>query len=206
MNRQRFILLLFLICLIDFNLKSQTCIHTDLSKKFDIKTTIQRFKIKDFPDSCIISAFITSKSNSEIQRIIITSNYLLGDSSFILCDNVRSYITNKNINVEVADNDFGDLIVADFNFDGYDDFAIKREEGGNGGPLYNFYIQIDNSFHLDEFFSNTIIFFPTEFDKNKKTLITLVHANAYQQRETTYKLKKTKNKKDKWVIKRRRLI
>ena len=177
-----------------------------MSNKFDIKTTIQRFKKNDFPDSCIITAFITSKSNLEIQKIIITSDYLLGDSSFILCNNVRSYITNKNVNVEVVDNDYGDLIVADFNFDGCDDFAIKREEGGNGGPLYNFYIQDENGFHLDDFLSNSVIFFPTYFDKNKKTLTTLVHANAYQLRETIYKLRKKKNNKDKWIIKRQRLI
>jgi hypothetical protein len=127
-------------------------------------------------------------TKQKIQTVLITSNYLLGESSFVNCNNVRSYTTGLNQNAEVVDNDFGDIIVADFNFDKKEDFAVKREEGGNGGPLYNYYIQTSpTSFKLDKFLSEKMIWFPTTFDKSKKTLTTLVPGGAVSVYETTYK-------------------
>ena len=139
-----------------------------------------------------------------IQTVHITSNFLLGESSFVNCNNVRSYTTGINLNTEVVDNDFGDLIVADFNFDNKEDFAVKREEGGNGGPLYNYYLQTSpNTFKLDKFLSETMIFFPKEISKSNRTLITLVHASAVSVCETIYKFDSSTNK---WKEIGRRII
>jgi hypothetical protein len=183
----------------------QTCLHTGLSKTFNFQTNIKRIKLDKEPDSCSISVRVMiKKTKKNVQSIHFSTNFLLGDSSFVCCNNTRSYTTGKNKNAEVVDNDYGDLIVADFNFDNKEDFAIKREEGGNGGPLYNYYIQmVDSTFKLDKYLSQTMIWFPSNIDKNKKTLTTVVHANAYQMSETTYKLDTLKNK---WARVGHRLI
>jgi hypothetical protein len=174
----------------------QNCIITGLSQTFNFQTHIKRFKLDKSPDSCLVTIDIIDKLTSKtIQSIRFTTNFLLGDSSFISCTNVRSYSTGKNRNAKVLDNDYGDIIIADFNFDNKEDLAIKKEEGGNGGPLYNYYIQMtDNTFKLDKYLSETMTWFPTYINKNKSTLTTIVRANAYQRSETTYKLDTLTNK------------
>jgi hypothetical protein len=170
--------------------------QTGLSPSYDFTTSIKRIKVGQFPDSCIITVTIENRTTKNlINTFLISTNYLLDDSSFVRCDNVRSYTTGKNKNMQVADNDYGDIIVADFNFDNKEDFAVKREQGGNGGPQYNYYIQTPKAtFTLDNFLSETMIFFPKYFNKKKKTLTTLVHANAYQLCKTLYKFDTLTNK------------
>jgi hypothetical protein len=183
----------------------QTCTNSRLSNTLDFKTSINRIKLAQYPDSCRITVLVKDKITKQtIQTVHITSNYLLGESSFVNCNNVRSYTTGINLNAEVVDNDFGDLIVADFNFDKKEDFAVKREEGGNGGPLYNYYIQTSpNKFKLDKFLSETMIFFPKEINKSNSTLTTLVHASAVSVCETIYKFDSATNK---WKEIGRRII
>ena len=174
----------------------QTCTITGLSNTFDFNTSIKRIKLASDLDSSIITVNVKSKMTKQtLQTICFGTEYPLGKSSFVGCSNIRSYTTGINKNAEVVDNDFGDLIVADFNFDNKEDFAVKREEGGNGGPLYNYYIQSSNStFSLDKYLSETMTFFPKYFNKRKKTLTILVHANAYQLCKTLYKFDTLTNK------------
>jgi len=196
MTRLSYILLVNLSVLTTFTVYGQTCLQTGLSPSYDFITSIKRIKMGQFPDSCIVSVTIENKTTkNQINTFLISTDYLLDDSSFVCCDNVRSYTTGKNKNMQVADNDYGDIIVADFNFDNKEDFALKREQGGNGGPLYNYYIQTPNAtFALDSFLSGTMTFFPKYFNKKKKTLTTLVHANAYQLCKTIYKFDMLTNK------------
>ena len=43
-----------------------------------------------------------------------------------------------------------------------EDFAIKKDSGGNGGPLYEFYLQnVRQKFVKDDFLTNTLEFFPS---------------------------------------------
>jgi len=122
------------------------------------------------------------------QDLIIRAGVLY-DTSFTDHSKSMSYRTGFNINRQIVDNDHGDIIVADLNFDGKDDLAIKWEEGGNGGPLYNYYLQDKNGkFIIDDFLSKEMIFFPMEINAKKQTLTTLVHASAYSVSETVYKL------------------
>lgn len=192
---------LYLILTIFFGLTvltalGQTCTNTRLSNTFDFKTSLNRIQFDIKTDSCIITVFVKSKlTKLTVQTISFGTEFPLFKSSFVDCNNVRSYTTGINKNAEVVDNDFGDLIVADFNFDNKEDFAIKREEGGNGGPLYNYYIQTSgNTFRLDQFLSETMIFFPMNIKKSNKTLTTLVHASAVSVCETIYKLDSATNK------------
>ena len=95
------------------------------------------------------------------------------------CENVRSYSTNVNDTLIALDNDYGDLIIADFNFDNKDDFAIKRNSGGNGGPEYDYFLQSsNNNFIKNSYLSDSLVFFPSEISKEKKCLMTLVHAGV----------------------------
>jgi hypothetical protein len=174
-------------------LYGQECYHNDLSIFYDIKTKIKR--VETNPDSCIITvAVIDKKTKDTIQIIRLTSNSLFADC-FINCKSVRSYTTKKNLDSLVVDNDYGDLIIADFNFDGKEDIAIKNNSGGNGGPTYDFYTQnTHNHFDIDKFLTQKVGFFPCEINKKDYTLITHVHANAYQYCSTTYKHNKITNK------------
>ena len=187
MYLKSFLLLFFILIASSGN--AQTCTYKNLSKNFDFSVS---YKSKN--EIKTISLIITQKATKKIfQEINFDSEYL-SQFEFKECANVRSYSTGVNKNAKDLDNDFGNLIIGDFNFDGIEDLAIKQESGGNGGPLYNYYIQKNKKFVLDVFLTNTMKFFPSEIDKNKKILITYVHANAYQFSKNLY-LYDTKTKK-----------
>lgn len=162
--------------------------HTELSKTFTFQSSIIRI-YSDGYDSNIVTLVVKNKNTKAIVYIVrFATDFLLGDSTFMNA-NIRSYTTGKNKEAVIPDNDYGDIVVADFNFDSREDFAVKREVGGNGGPIYNYYLQTaDASFELDKFLSDTMKWFPGDFNKTKKTLTTWVHASAVNLAETTYKL------------------
>ena len=146
---------------------------------------------------------IEKEEFNELQTIKYNTNDLF-DETFANCEFVRSYITGKNKDVEDTDNDYGDIVIADFNFDGKDDIALTNATGGNGGPLYNFYLQNNQGkFVLDNYLTDTMEFFPNEINKNKKTLVTLVHASAVDLCESTYKYNSVNRK---WKEIKRRLV
>lgn len=179
-------------------------LHNDLSNTMNFQSAIKRVRLKENFDSCIVTVSVTNKQSAKnIFTVHFTSGLLVTDSAF-MNDNVRSFITGKNKHAQVVDNDFGDIVVADFNFDTKEDFAVKRDDAGNGGPLYNFYIQQDGkTFILDKFLSDTMIWFPSGMNKQKNTLTTLVRASAVNVSETIYKLDLQKKK---WIVISRRLI
>ncbi len=175
----------FLIFLISLLANGQKCLHTNLSKSFNFAVELER--VKDSSSCKIILKVIDKKTSKNTQEIIINSEFIF-EKDFKDCGKTRSYSTKINDKTIDEDNDFGDLIIADFDFDGKEDFAIKKDSGGNGGPLYEFYIQkINNEFVKDDFLTNTLEFFPSKIDNSKKTLTTLVHANAYQRCKMIYK-------------------
>ena len=128
----------------------------------------------------------------------------LFEDAYKNCNDVRSYITKQNKNMEAPDNDYGDFIVADFNFDGKDDFAIKYDSGGNAGSIYVFYIQQDNMlFKKDIFLSNHVEFFPIDIDSKSKTVTTHAHADVYGYYESVFRFN-TKTKK--WKMSERTYV
>jgi hypothetical protein len=54
---------------------------------------------------------------AHIRRQINFGSIWMSDASYSDCNNVRSYITGVNKYDIAEDNDYGDIIVADFNFD-----------------------------------------------------------------------------------------
>jgi len=187
---------------LSYILYGQGCYHNDLSNVYDLKTKIQR--VKTNPDSCIITVVVIGKITKDVIQIISLTSNSLFDGCFTNCKSVRSFTTKKNLNSLAIDNDYGDLIIADFNFDGKEDIAIKNNSGGNGGPTYDFYIQnTHNHFTIDKFLTQKVGFFPVEINKKAYTLTTHVHFNVYQYSCTTYILHKITNR---WKVQKSILI
>lgn len=81
-------------------------------------------------------------------------------------------------NAAILDTDFGDIVVADFNFESREDIAIRSDDE-NGGTYYRFYIQEkDKLFKLDSFLTDSMSIVPTYFNRTKKTLTTYQHAGV----------------------------
>jgi hypothetical protein len=181
--------ILMILCLNTQCLFAQYCVQKNLSTQFDFGTSLQRIKNenRDFGDSCIITIRVIDKRTRQtVQTIRIISDFLFS-TAFKDCDHARSYSTGANSKAEIMDNDYGNIIVADFNFDSKEDFAVINSSGGNGGPTYNFYIQNENRrFSKDKFLTQNMEFFPFEMSNKTKTLTTLVHANAYELSKSTF--------------------
>lgn len=173
---KNFILLFFII--VFPTSYSQGCVYSKLSKTYSF--------LVSFRDS-FVTLTINNNKTGKKQVITYQAEFLIDE--FESCNAVRSYITGYNKNTPIVDNDYGSLIVADFNFDGREDVAIKNDSGGNGGPLYNYYLQnAKGIFVIDDFLTNTVQFFPSDINPAKNQLITTVHATTMQLSETTYKL------------------
>ena len=168
--------------------KAQVCKHLNLSEKFQFDLQFTRTVSEEENDICKIELTIVNKATNKIvQRITLNPEFIFS-SDFDNCDAIKSFSTNFNTDREVADNDSGDFIVVDLNFDGLEDFAIKSDSGGNGGPTYSFFIQNEEGkFTEENYLTKTMEFFPLEIDKVKKRLTIYVHANAYQLSKTIFK-------------------
>ena len=164
---------------------AQNCIDFHLSKTFDFDILLISKDQNNLGKAEIIIKIFDKWKKIKVQTIHIESEFILKSKSFKACENNNLY--SSNIFLKSNENDFGDLIVADFNFDGKEDIAIKREEGGNGGPLYNFYIQTENQqFILDTYLSTEMTYFPDYIDSEKKTLHVYVRVDSLTEEGITY--------------------
>jgi hypothetical protein len=187
----------------DTVLRSQ-CEHKDLSNEFDIKVYFERHTdTEKIGDSCFINILVIDKSSKTIlDSMKIYSDYLF-EGVFKDCNNILSYTTKVNIDKEIADNYFGDIVICDLNFDSKDDIAIICNSGGNGGPSYNYYLQgLNKTFYIDKYLTDTMNYFPTKINSKNRTLITYVHAGVCWLGEHIYKLDRT----NKWTEKSHKTI
>jgi len=138
-------------------------------------------------NSCVVTITVITRSDPQnIQMIHYNANYL-NEDVFKDRNFVRYYVPGKNKRAGDADNDFGDLVVTDLNADGREDFAVKNDAGGNGGPSYNFYLQNDKGiFALDKYLTDSVGSFPKFINKENKTITTLVHANVGEDCKSIY--------------------
>lgn len=162
-------------------------VHENLSHRYNFQTKIVRLPRAQLSDSCLISIHIFDKSGLALPSIIqYSSDFLLGKSSFGNT-NVRSYQTGWHEWEPILDGDFGDLVIADFNFDGLEDIAAKREEGGNGGPLYAFFLQSPRQiWEFSPYLSDSVCFFPEVFEPETMTFCNNVRTGAYRVTMSTY--------------------
>ncbi len=81
---------------------------------------------------------------------------------------------------------YGDLVIADLNFDNLEDFAIKVEDS-NSGSIYEFYLQDKNhKFVKDKILSSELAHFPDEINKGNNTLVRTYHIGANEAYQDTY--------------------
>lgn len=170
-------------------------------KEFDLSFCFQLFESDEQYFYSLIYVH-DKQSGLTTDSIFIVSEYMHSD--FLNCNNMVSYSTNFKADRDIVDNHFGDLVVADFNFDGKDDIAVINDRGGNGGPLYSFFLQQENKkFLLDNFLTDSMIFFPSEINRKNKTLTTYVHVGMCGLSERVFKLN---GKTNTWTEKSSRMI
>jgi len=170
--------------------------YDNLSNEFNYKLKILK-KIENEELVKIVKIEIKNKYDSLIQLVISKPDYIFC-SSFLDSLNVRSYSTNINEKKQVVDNDYGFFIIADFNFDYLDDFALMSFESGNGGPIYEYYIQCESkNFKKDSFLTTEMQYFPEKIDYKNKLLITRVRANVNGVNVNYYKYN-SENKN--WIL------
>ncbi len=166
----------------------QTCAHTDLSKSLLFKTQPTRLKRKDGFDSCRVHITVVNKLRRQTVFTTTLASGFLFPEAYAQCSAARSYTTGIGQDADIKDYDYGDLVVADFNFDGKEDFAAKNDSGGNRGPTYNYYIQNSaGSFVLNKFLTERMGHFPDRIEKPSRTLI-LESYNGQWHFKTSYRL------------------
>jgi hypothetical protein len=176
---------------------SNNCIQTNLSNQFDLEIDYKLYSDSiQRKDSCLLKVYVKDKLKySIIDSIFFTSSSVFFNSDrFLSCDSMTSYTTKFKADREIIDNYFGDIVVADLNFDGNDDIAVINNLGGNGGPPYTFYSQTnDKKFVIYKYLTDSVEYFPMEIDKMNRRITTLVHASAYSVAESVYQLNKKTN-------------
>ena len=179
---------IFYLALLSLGAVSQNCLHENLSRSFNFKTHLKRIPREgELLDTCIVTVTIIKKDTKKtLQTIHFGSSWLFHDA-YKKNSDVRFYSTGYNKNKMVLDSDYGTIVVADFNFDGKEDFALKNDSGGNSGPTYIFYIQSPiGKFTKDVFLSDQMEFFPSTLNKKAKTLTTIVFLDATQDSKMVY--------------------
>lgn len=179
--------------------------YINLSKQFDIHESVHRYLVRgDVGDSSIVKLALTNKlSNVPMDTITSVSTLLFGDY-FARSKDVVSFSTRIDIKGEGDDNYYGDLVIADLNFDSKDDIAVINDMGGNAGPSYSFFLQGQNGkFILNKFLTDSMGFFPSKINKKNQTLTTLGHAGVAWVGENIFAFNRETNN---WVHKSYRLL
>ncbi|RDC64236.1 XAC2610-related protein [Adhaeribacter pallidiroseus] len=199
------LLTLFSIILCSHVIIAQDCLQTGLSDNFNFRIiTIKGLNEDSLVHTIKLELLIIDKiKNVEVQKIEFNAEETF-DADFDDCSNIRSYVTGLNETDEAPDNDYGDFIVADFNFDDKEDFAIKKYwAGGSSGPVYNYYIQDRaGKFVKDSYLSEEVEFFPSKFDKKRTSLQVIVPVGACSIAKHVYSFNTRINK---WKEKSHRL-
>ncbi len=172
---------------ISTNTNEHHFICDSLSQSFDFEVQIKQ-PLTDDPDdqSKEITLKILDKTSHKIlDSIQLHAQYLFSEV-LTDCSNTRSYSTGKNAKKEIEDNDYGDLVIGDLNFDQKEDIALIKDSGGNGGPIYAFYLQgVNHHFVYDNFLTDSVGTYPT-LDIKTKTLTTDIHASAMSFMENIF--------------------
>jgi hypothetical protein len=196
------LLLLNILLAVSICSKAQNCVQKNLSNSFDFSSKVVRAKKDATLDTTTITITVTDKQTNKSQTIRYGSSWLF-KSDFSDCNNMRSYVTSQNLKKD-PEEDIGDMIIADLNFDGRDDIALKYDSWGNSGPLYYYYIQDSSGkFNRNEFLSDEMGLFPSKIDSKNKVLVTYGHAGVEQVGEHVYALNTRSNK---WYHKSYRVV
>ncbi len=166
--------------------------HTELSQQFNMSVNFNVYTNVEGEDSSVVQVVVTSKRDEKtIDSILLTTTHYC-NMHFSSDTNVRSYTTYVNKDREIIDDYYGDIIVADFNFDGLDDITILREPS-NAMDRYAFYIQSkEGKFKPNTFLNDSVQCFPSLFDADKKQLTTYIRVGCCNISEHIYQLQRNK--------------
>lgn len=146
----------------------KTCEFNNISNNYKYVVEAAEFtneKENKYPTSAWIT--ITNKKNNKIQDIHYEPN-------------------SWAIYRDLPCNDF---IIKDYNFDGLEDFAFVWDSGGNGGKLYEYYLQdINGNFSLNDTFPLQHSVLPIEIDNKNKIITTSNPVGCCNINIKTYKL------------------
>jgi hypothetical protein len=164
----------------------------DLSHIYDYKI-IDKYcsaKNQNYYDSVLRVIKIFDKKSSLIQKIYpnlqMTPWYFLERNCPLRLS--RSYITGKNANYNDMDNYCGEIVVADLNFDGLEDFATPINSGADNGPHYAFYIQNKkNRFEYNSYLTENLTWFPEKINDSLMSFTSSVPCGVYGTWYQTFK-------------------
>lgn len=168
--------------------KGFQCEIADLSKIFDFKIFGTEFENEEDSTNPLVAEInIIKKSNPiKVQEIRFEPNSWIMFKD-IPCDAI-SYFNNEGSLKEDIDNHHN-FIIADYNFDGLEDFAYIWDIGGNGGALYSFYFQNKEGMFIEaKDFPLQNGAFPSEINIIKKTLTTTNPVGCCKINKTIYQL------------------
>lgn len=173
----------------------------DLSPVYNYKITDQLWvnTSDPFKDSVSRKLEIYTKQGELLQTIkpplVITPWYFPANEDQLMLS--KSYINGKNVTSLCVDNYCGELVVADLNFDGLEDFATPVDEGASNGSHYAFYIQeAKGRFVFNTFLTEKVIWFPSTITDSGRTFTTEVPCGASCLMYSLYEYLPTKKK---WV-------
>lgn len=174
-------------------LRHTNCDYKNLSETFVFEVEVVQKSVAFY---AITIQILNTKTGKRQDAISFSSTRFEG--AFTDCNASRSYTTAYRSNsLEAADNNFGDFVVADLNFDGLEDFAVKTVTGERIGPLYDFYVQgKDQLFQLDKDLSMLLMNFPNEINPTTKQLVCTNTVGACKINERRYQLN---NETQKWT-------
>ena len=161
----------FLLALLGFAQQAfgQVCLHADVSGQFVVRTHFRRIN----EDLSIVVVAILDKVSGQTKDSVSYRSAYRFDKVFEDCKSVLSYRPVSRDSTNSHDEKVGDLIVADFNFDGLDDFALIKDSQGGSDPLYDFYLQGEmGRFQKDRFLSERMEIFPSQIDTANQQLVT----------------------------------
>ena len=144
----------------------------------------------DYYDKVYRIIKVYNKKDSLIQKINpnlkITPWYFLESDWNLKLS--RSYITGKNIEYNDPDNYCGEIVVADLNFDGLEDFATPVDQGCDNGSHYAFYIQNKNNrFVFNNYLTENVMWFPDKINDSLKSFTNSVPCTIYGIMYQTFK-------------------
>jgi hypothetical protein len=181
------------------SLRAQSITYSNLSYTYIYKITV----VKGSDDyDCQLRLYVFKRDGKQLQEIDVDAGSLYDSDAFKSNKNSRSYITGKGRNVPVEDFDFGDLIIADLNFDGKEDIAVKSGLSADAGPYYAFYTQRnDGCFYADNYLTNYVASFPKYINAKAKTVTTQIQTTYSPTGKKTFKydVKTKKWHLEKWV-------
>ena len=196
------VLITYIISLFQKDINSEIqskCRYENLSGKhiYEIST-----KKKKSGDRLVITDLYITIINKNNSKIVQTIHRFGEDVSNLFEDTFsnpiasRSYSTGFKKNILATDGDYGDIVVVDFNFDGKEDFAVKKDIGRMW--FYDFYFQNnENKFVLDRYLSNENLGMFPKFDFVKKSVVYsgMVGVDRWWKKFYTYN-----SKLNKWIL------